>query len=118
MNIYPIIFITLIAALIASLSQLMYKRGLSKRIHGARELLKVFKNRWIIGGIAGYLVALAVYLYALNQAALSIVYPTFASTFIFIALLSAIVLKERVSRLRALGIVVIFAGIVIVAMTF
>jgi uncharacterized membrane protein len=46
-----------------------------------------------------------------------VVYPTFASTFIFVALLSAVMLKERISALRAAGIVAIFIGISLVAVT-
>lgn len=117
MNIYPIIFITLVAALIASLSQIMFKKGLKEKLHSVRHLIGVFRNRHIIVGIIGYLASLGVYLYALNQAALSIVYPTFASTFIFIALFSVFLLKERIGKLRAVGIVVIFLGIFIVALT-
>lgn len=117
MNIYPIIFITLIAALIASFSQIMFKKGLKEKLHSVKHLIGAFKNKHIIIGILGYLASLGVYLYALNQAALSIVYPTFASTFIFIAIFSTFMLKERIGKLRAVGIVVIFSGILIVALT-
>ena len=78
----------------------------------------MFRNRWIVLAVVSSLVNLAIYLYALDNAPLSFVYPTFASTFIFVTLISHFYLKEKVSRNRALGVLVIFIGIAIVAASF
>ena len=64
-----------------------------------------------------YFVSLVIYLYALSNAQLSIVYPTFASTFIFVTLLSVVALKEKVTGKRAAGILMVFFGIVIIALS-
>lgn len=117
LNIYLVIFITLLAALIASFGQLLYKKGVPKRIEKIRHVHSILKNRYIWLGGAAYLVSLAIYLYALQYAPLSVAYPVFASSFIFIALVSALVLKERLSYLRMLGILLVFAGIVVVSST-
>ncbi|HUC39012.1 MAG TPA: EamA family transporter [Candidatus Acidoferrum sp.] len=117
MDIYLIIFITLIAALIASFSQTLYKRGMTKRLDSIKEIVFMFKKKPILVGFFGYLVSLAVYLFALSKAPLSVVYPTFASTFIFITILSAVVLKEKINTIRIAGMAVIFIGIVVVALS-
>jgi len=39
MNIYAVIFITLVASLIASCAQLLFKTGLRKRITSIRDML-------------------------------------------------------------------------------
>ena len=117
MDIYLIIFITLVASLLASFSQILFKTSLSERIVSIRGMLKLLKDRRMLLGLLGYASSLAVYLYALSKSQLSIVYPTFASTFIFVALLSSLLLKERMGRTRAMGIAVIFLGIVLVAVT-
>lgn len=117
LNIYVVIFITLVAALIASFGQLLYKKGVPNRIEKVHHVVKSFKNKYIIGGVIVYLISLAVYLYALQYAPLSVVYPTFASTFIFIALLSVLVLKEKPSLMRVVGTLVVFLGIVIVSLS-
>jgi drug/metabolite transporter (DMT)-like permease len=117
MGIDLVIFITLIAALITSFSQFMYKKGIKKRLNSLREVIQLFENRRILVGLAGYFLGLAVYLIALSQAPLSIVYPTFASTFIFITIISFALLKEKVHLLRVAGVLVIFFGIFLVSLT-
>ncbi len=117
LNIYLVIFITLIAALIASFSQILYKRGLPQKLKGIIGAIGAYRNKWVILGQLGYLVALVVYLYALQNAPLSVVYPVFASTFIFTTLLSAIMLKEKLSIYRISGVLLVFLGIVIIALS-
>ena len=117
MSIYLVILITLVAALVASAAQLMYKKGLTKRLGSVRDIVLAFRSKWILLGFAGYMLSLVIYLYALAHADLSIVYPTFASVFIFVMLISVFALMERMSPARALGVLAIFAGIAIVAYT-
>ena len=71
----------------------------------------------VVIGVFGYFAGLAVYLFALSNAPLSVVYPIFASTFIFVALISFTLLKEKVSALRVAGVLVIFLGIFLVSLT-
>ena len=118
MNISLVIFLTLFAALISSLAQLVFKKALGNRLEKKRDTLKLIRNRRIVAGVGIYFVALVVYLYALSAAPLSVVYPTFASTFIFIALISHFWLNEKLPAKRIAGVLLIFLGIVIVASTF
>jgi drug/metabolite transporter (DMT)-like permease len=117
LNIYLVIFITLFAALLASVAQIMYKRGLANRINGIRSAISAIKNRRVIGGAVIYFTSLAIYLYALSNAPLSVVYPIFASTFIFIAIFSVVMLKEKVTGARALGTFLVFLGVAIIAIS-
>ncbi len=117
LNIYLVIFITLVAAFIASLSQLAYKRNLVTKISSIRHLIEALRNKYIIAGLLGQLTSLLIYLYALSGAALSVVYPLFASSFIFTTLLSALLLKEKFPMRRVAGVLLVFAGVVIIAMS-
>lgn len=117
MNIYIIIFITLTAALIASIAQVMYKSGLDKKIKSIKDLFALAKKRSIIIGLIMYFISLVIYLFALKNAPLSFVYPLFASTFIFVFFISSYHLKEPFNKYRALGIFLIFIGIVIVGIS-
>jgi len=112
-----VIFITLIAALITSFSQLLFKKGIKKRLNSLKDMLGLARNWLVVVGVLGYLAGLAVYLVALSQAPLSVVYPVFASTFIFVAVISFALLKEKVSALRVAGVLVIFLGIFLVSLT-
>jgi undecaprenyl phosphate-alpha-L-ara4N flippase subunit ArnE len=68
-------------------------------------------------GLFGYLASLLIYLYVLSTSELSVAFPIFASAFIFVTLLSALMLKEKITLKRAAGILVIFLGIVVVALS-
>ncbi len=119
MGIYTIIFITLVAALIVAVSQILFKHGIGgKEIKPKNLIPTLFRSKAVMVGVIGYLISLYVYLFALGRAPLSVVYPIFASSFIFVALLSTLFLKERLSAHRAIGIALIFMGIVVVALSY
>jgi drug/metabolite transporter (DMT)-like permease len=117
MNIYLVIFLTLVAAMFTSFSQLLFKRGLHKRLNSVMEILKTLLNKNIIIGLCGYAISFTLYLIALQKSQLSVVFPIFASSFIFVTIISAVVLKERVGAYRVAGVVLIFIGIAIVALS-
>lgn len=113
-----VIGITLLAAVIAASAQYVFKRSVPSfdfKKEGVRSLVL---NRGIWAGGLIYLVGLVVYLKALGSGQLSFVYPTFASTFIFITLISHFLLKEELSAKRIAGIAIVIIGIVIVALTY
>jgi drug/metabolite transporter (DMT)-like permease len=112
-----VIFITLVAALIASVSQLLYKNGIRRELVSVHDFLALATNRAVLLGGLGYVLSLVVYLYALQAAPLSVVYPIFASSFIFVSLISALVLKERIGKLRIAGVALVFIGISIIAVS-
>jgi len=116
-NIYYVIFITLVAAILASLSQILFKTGITKRIRSMQAMIALLRQKRVLLGLTGYVTSLVIYLFALSGTQLSLVYPIFASTFIFVTLLSAVLLKEKISLLRAVGVAVVFAGIIMVTMT-
>jgi drug/metabolite transporter (DMT)-like permease len=116
-NIYLVVILTLIASLLSSYCQLLFKKGLNKKLNSIFDILKSLTNKYVFGGLVGYFISFILYLIALSSAQLSIVVPIFASSFIFVALLSAYSLKEKISFIRIVGIVLIFLGIVFVALT-
>lgn len=115
MDIYEIILLTLVASFIISLAQLSFKRSI-KRIDAPGQLFALAANKGFMAGLLAYLIGLGLYLKALSGADLSLVYPLFASTFIFVAILSAVMLKEKLNAKRIAGIVLIFIGIAVVAL--
>lgn len=119
MSIYIIIFLTLLAAAIVSVSQITFKKAVGNKqlsIVGVFRLALKSKKIWV--GTAGYVIGLVVYLYVLSKAPLSVVYPLFASSFIFVLALSGFVLKEHVSSRRLIGVVVVVFGIVLIALSY
>ncbi|MGC8479583.1 MAG: hypothetical protein ACP5M9_02860 [Candidatus Micrarchaeia archaeon] len=117
-NEFYIIALTFIAAGIAAISQYILKRSVHKFEFGIKGVISLIKNKYLILGIGIYLVSLIFYLVALSSGELSFVYPTFASTFIFIFLISHFKLNEKMNMHRLLGLIFIILGIFIVALTY
>lgn len=113
-----IIGITLLAAVIAAVAQYIYKRSVPRFGFSKEGIKSLVFNKGVWAGGVFYLISLVVYLKALGSGELSFVYPTFASTFVFIALISHFLLREKFSLRRYLGIALVVLGIIIVAFTY
>ncbi len=114
-----VIAITLLASLLASFAQLIFKQKLKAFSLKLKDLISTFLNKPILAGLLMYFVSFLLYIFALHEAPIiSFVYPIFASTFIFVLLLSKYYLNERIGAYRLAGMLLIFIGIVIISLTF
>jgi drug/metabolite transporter (DMT)-like permease len=116
MTIYEVIFLTLLAALVTSFAQFLFKKSVTK-IDSIRHLLLLVKNKGVMLGLACYAIGFVIYITALSGGELSIVFPIFASSFIFVTIISAVTLKEKITMMRAAGVLLVFIGITIVAIS-
>jgi uncharacterized membrane protein len=115
---FVIIAVIMVSAVLAAIAQYIFKRNLNAFKFNINGIWSLAKNRAIILGLIVYAVSLVVYLGALRYGDLSFVYPTFASVFIFVLLISKFKLNERISLHRALGVALVIVGIAIVAVTY
>lgn len=74
------------------------------------------RSRWIALGIALFAVEAVLYTAALQRLDVSVAYALGALSYVSVALLSAVVLREAVPLLRRLGIVCIVAGCSLLAL--
>ena len=110
-----VIAVTVVAAAIVAYAQYVFKKGVHKFSLNLSGIFSLLRNRMVIAGALIYLVGLVVYLVALGSGSLSFVYPAFSSTFIFVILISHFALRERIGYARLAGILLIIAGIALVA---
>jgi len=103
----PILFIVFCTILTAT-SQLLMKLGLNSLKLSFVGLISDFP---LIAGLVLYMVGAVIMVYALKQGELSVLYPFFSLSFIWVALLSVIFLKESIVLLQGLGILTILAGV-------
>lgn len=89
-------------------NNLLLNKGLIKFV------LSSAKNLPLIIGCLLYFVAAIIFLIALKNGELSVLYPIIATSYFWVTLLSIFYLKEQVSYLKWMGIVVIFIGIIFV----
>lgn len=113
-----IIALTLISALMIAFAQYKFKKEMPKFEMTLGGIKSILHNREILFGGVIYVVSLGIYLVALSLGDLSLVYPIFASVFIFVMLVSRQLLREMVSPVRVLGVGLIVIGIVLTALTF
>ncbi|MDE1822943.1 MAG: EamA family transporter [Candidatus Micrarchaeota archaeon] len=113
-----IVLATLGAAGLAAVAQYLFKRSVPKFNFRTREILGLAKSGRLLAGVFVYFVGLALYLYALGSGELSFVYPLFSSTFIFIALISVFVLRERMGIARLSGMALVLIGILLISSTY
>lgn len=113
-----ILLVTLFAAALAAISQYFMKKHVHKFPFHIKGALSLLKNRGVLMAACLYLISAFVYLYALSSGELDFVYPIFASTFVFVLVISAFKLKERMGVKRILGILFVVLGILIIALTY
>lgn len=114
-----VIGLTLVAAVFTALAQYLFKLNVKEFEFSLGHIVGVLSKRGTIAGVGMYFIGLVFYIYALsNEPTISLVYPIFASTFIFVLLISKFTLNEPINARRILGMLLITAGIGVVALTF
>ena len=84
--------------------------------NGARSfILSLYREPWLLGGIAIYTLEIFVWLRILAEAPLSIAFPVASLNFIGVTLASAVFLKEPVRARQWLGAALITCGVALVA---
>ncbi len=118
MDILVVIALTLISAMIAAFAQYVFKSSIPKFKFSAKEVAGLARNKSVLFGLSAYVLSLAIYLVALHFGQLSYIYPVFASSFVFVFLISRYKLKEELTAMRMAGIALVVLGIVIVSLTY
>ncbi len=117
-NEFVLIVTILVSALMAAIAQYIFKRNIPAFHVNRAGILSLIRNKFLIGGIAVYAASLVVYLFALRGGQLSFVYPTFASVFVFVLVISKFSLGEKINIYRIIGVALIIAGIAAIAATY
>ena len=99
----------IISTLFNALGQLLFKFAMEQFTW---SLNGTIFNLFLILGAVSYIASLVIFMYTLKQGDLSRVYPWVALTFIWVALLSWLVLKESMPWMTWLGITLITIGVI------
>jgi uncharacterized membrane protein len=112
----------LIAMCLTVTGELLLKTGINR--HGGLELSinsilptawKLFTNLFILGGFAFVFSGALFWLVVLSRWDLSLAYPLLSISYILGIALSAVILKEQVTVVQVLGVLVIIAGVTLVS---
>ena len=110
-RIWAIILIAL-STLLTSSAQVLYKSGVATLSFDIMSLLTNYK---IISGFALYGIAAFMMLLAFKGGEVTVLYPIFATSFIWVALLSNIFFSEPLNHYKMFGIFSIIIGITFIA---
>lgn len=105
---YIIIF--LCSVFIASLSQLLLKKSALKSYD---SLIKEYMNPYVIIGYGMLFLSMFLTIFAYKGVDLKLGPVIESTSYLYVAILSAIFLKEKITHRKLLGLLVIFSGIVI-----
>lgn len=119
-----LIAMILASVLLAAVAQITLKTGMNQvtEVTGAATLSgasvrSIATNPTVWGGLLLFALSAAVWLFVLSRTSLSFAYPFASITYLLIVLFDRYWLDEPVPPLRWLGVVLIMAGIVLVART-
>jgi len=100
-----------IALIFNALANILIKVGM-RDYHG-KLLLYLISNKFIIGGVVAFIIALAGYSFALTKLPLSVAYPIMTGCgFAIVVTASYFVFGESFGILKMIGIAFIFLGII------
>lgn len=106
------IFLIALCTLFTASGQLFWRLGV---MNGGFGILLLFTNPYLITGYILFASGALIFILALKQGELSLIYPFISLGFIWVALLSFVVLKESISLLQLFGLAVIIIGVSLVA---
>jgi drug/metabolite transporter (DMT)-like permease len=106
----PVIAWLLGGVILAALGQVLFKLGATGRVAVAD-----FLNIEIAGGLLCYGVGTALWIVALSKAPLTVVYPFTALTFVIVYVAGVAFLGEATSTRSMVGVVLVLAGLFLLA---
>ena len=109
------IIIVLISVIIAAFGQIYFKQGINKLgkvgfSQIIKNLINLFKDKYILLGLFLYGLSSALWLFALTRLDISKVYPLTSLGYLVTAIFAKRYLKEDVNSFRWIGIALIILG--------
>ena len=109
-KLFIVFFLILTCTFLTSIAQLLLKKGMT-----GFELLNIlelgFINPYVIAGAIIYILAAIVFIHTLKKEDLSIVFPFTSLSFVWVTLLSLLILGELINLFQSIGIIIIVAGV-------
>ena len=98
----------LLAAFLGALGQFLYKSG-AERAGGS--LASYLLNLWLLGGVVCYVAVMILFVAAFNKGgALTVLYPVYATTFVWAAVIAWMVNAVPIRPINVGGMILLVAG--------
>ena len=110
---FIVILLALVSTLLGALGALMLKQGASILKFQIKVIIRNY-NLWL--GFLLYVFASIIFVYALKFGELSMIYPLTSLSYIWVTLLSVVLLKEEVRLKKWIGISLILVGVILLSL--
>jgi multidrug transporter EmrE-like cation transporter len=101
--------LVLLCTLFGAAAQMLIKTGANRLV--SASAIEMLRNPHVFAGYALYGISTVLLILALRDGELSILYPVISLTYVWVTLLSVVVLNETVNPLRLGGLVLIILGV-------
>jgi len=108
----PFVFIAF-STIFGVTGQLSLKRGMSSESSASNLIIKMITSPWVMGGLVIYGLGVIFWLMAMSRFEISYIYPFASLSYVGIVIGSYLVFRERLTRMRLLGIAIIILGVII-----
>lgn len=108
---------------LGAIAQLALKKGANRELEITlnkklfKELINIYWNKYIIFGAACYGISTILWVIVLSKLDLSYAYPLISTNFVIIAILSKLIFKEKINKLRWLGVITITLGVILTSLS-
>jgi uncharacterized membrane protein len=111
------VLLALLNALLMAVGQTFWKLGMKDRdIINIFDIFTALTSPFVIAGLFVYGLTMFLWLYVLNKAELSYVYPIQSMAFVFVLIISSVLFREALTINRIIGVLVICMGAYIVSL--
>ena len=107
------VMLILITTFLTSTAQIFYKIGSSTL---SANLFEIITNYYLISGLFIYAVGAILMIVSFRGGEVSVLYPIVAMSYIWVTLLSAGFLGEKVNSFKIVGVMSIIGGIVLIGL--
>jgi drug/metabolite transporter (DMT)-like permease len=107
-------FQILLASFLGAAGQIFFKIG-AKTLTGGlfNTILSFLTNKFLFIGLMLYGISTLIYVTTLKHVSLTVAYPTIATSYIVVILLSYLFLGEPLSFYKVIGTIIILIGVII-----
>ncbi|WZL73646.1 EamA family transporter [Clostridiaceae bacterium 35-E11] len=111
-----IVLLTILNSLLMATGQLLWKSGMmGKTIENLSDIIRALFSPLILLGLFVYACTTMLWLYILNQADISYVYPIQSLAFVIVPIAAALIFREQIPINRWIGIATICLGVYLVS---
>jgi hypothetical protein len=102
----------LVASFLGAAGQFLYKAGTERAVTAGGRLIHFVANGWIVTGIVCYVLVMACFVAGFRAGGSpAVLYPVYATTFIWAALIGRIAHGVAITPLHVAGMAMIIAGV-------